>query len=77
MADSSIAASASTNASHPHPHCAPLRTDDIVTEYDTSKCDAPAYRCQEWPCEAMFGQAHAHSKRAYLVWRNPNKQAAR
>jgi len=43
---------------------------DAVTQCDHS--GGPVLACQEWPCEALV--AHAHSKRAYLVWRNPERR---
>jgi hypothetical protein len=47
-----------------------LRYDDMAAKVDTEH--GPAYRCIEYRCEGMVEGVvhHAHSKRAYLVWRS-------
>lgn len=55
-------------------HFATLRSDDMAAHIDTTY--GPAYRCIERDCERMASgtEHHAHTKRAYLVWRNPKRK---
>jgi len=54
----------------PRTFCA-LRYDDAVTEADQS--GGTVWKCIEYRCESMAVGAHAHSKRAYLVYRRESR----